>query len=256
MAPSSLGILGERPSRTREVYEALRLAIARRDLQPGNMYSVAELADSFGVSRTPVREALIDLASRGIVKFERNRGVRVMQSTVHDLEEIFQLRLMLEVPATRLAVTLMDERAVTDLQRTFDHLQKVTREDDDLAYWASDRAFHGQIISALGNGRLTEFIDVLRDSILVQGATSAGRTRSLSDITAEHEAIMTKIASGDADGAAEAMRAHLQNTVDLLVRQEVTPSLANGEADRRRSPDPSRAPRAIGRPGGPSGRRR
>ncbi len=184
------------------------------------MYSVAELAESFGVSRTPVREALIDLAARGIVRFERNRGVRVTQSSPHDLQEIFQLRLMLEVPATRLAVSTMNDDQIAALQRTFDDLKTATKNADDLDYWASDRAFHSAIISVLDNGRLETFVDVLRDSILVRSATSAGRTRSLEDITREHESIMKMIAARNADGAAEAMRAHLQHTADLLIEHE------------------------------------
>src|SRR5918996_737867 len=84
-----------RPSRTREVLDILLPAIVKGELAAGSLHSVAELADSLGVSRTPVREALIELASRGMVRFERNRGVRVLQTSIRDIEEIFEIRLLL-----------------------------------------------------------------------------------------------------------------------------------------------------------------
>ena len=71
------------------------------------MHSVGSLAEMLGVSRTPVREALIELASRGMVRFERNRGVRVVETSVHDLDEIFEMRRLLEPPAARKAVEQM-----------------------------------------------------------------------------------------------------------------------------------------------------
>jgi DNA-binding GntR family transcriptional regulator len=72
-------------------------------LEAGERYSVAQLAERFGVSRTPVREALLVLERQGVVRFERNRGVRVLETTAHDLEEVFALRLLLETGRLLLA---------------------------------------------------------------------------------------------------------------------------------------------------------
>jgi len=90
------------------VLSALRAAVITGELAPGSLYSVQTLADQLGVSRTPVREALIKLAQQGMVRFERNRGVRVLLTSLHDLEEVFALRLLLEPPAVRRAVTRLD----------------------------------------------------------------------------------------------------------------------------------------------------
>ncbi|QMU95914.1 GntR family transcriptional regulator [Microbacterium esteraromaticum] len=217
---AGLHAIGQRPSRTQEVFEALQLAIARRDLAPGSLHSAAELAETFGVSRTPVREALIDLASRGIIRFERNRGVRILRSTADDLREIFELRHLLEVHAARVAATSMSEGDIARLRAAFEALEKAGDEKDDRSYWAADRTFHHMILHAAGNERLTNIIGILRESILVPGATSAGRTRSLTQITDEHRVILSGIASGDPDQAAEAMRVHLQNTAENLISQE------------------------------------
>src|ERR1044072_7719633 len=82
---------------TARVTEAMRAAIVDGRLVAGHRYSVAELAQAFGVSRTPVREGLLMLERHGMVQFERNRGVRVLETTAHDLEEILELRMLIEV---------------------------------------------------------------------------------------------------------------------------------------------------------------
>ena len=78
---------------------------------------MARLAERFGVSRTPVREALLLLERQGVVRFERNRGVRVLETSVHDLEEVFTLRLLLEVPATYRACGLLTAEDLDALER-------------------------------------------------------------------------------------------------------------------------------------------
>ncbi|SDT17028.1 GntR family transcriptional regulator [Jiangella sp. DSM 45060] len=215
-----LGPIGDRPSRTKEIYEQLRLAIARRELVPGNLYSVAELAATFGVSRTPVREALIDLSARGIIQFERNRGVRITQSSAQDLKNIFELRLILETHAASVVASRLDPATESALTTALEQLQRATTTQDDLTYWSSDRSFHRVLLEACGNELLSSIVDNLRDSILVRGTTSAGRTRTLQDITNDHEEILTAVLSRRPAAAAEAMRAHLQRTADSLLQQE------------------------------------
>src|SRR4029078_3574902 len=82
--------------------DRIRNAIMRRKLEPAEVYSAERVAAmlELGVSRTPVREAMAPLAEAGMVKRERNRGIKIVRATARDLEELFQLRLMVEVPAT------------------------------------------------------------------------------------------------------------------------------------------------------------
>lgn len=213
--------LQERPSRTREVLEAIREAILRGELAPGNLYSVAELAESFGISRTPVREALIELASRDMVRFERNRGVRVVEWNNTNLAEIFDLRMMIEVPATRRAVENVSEDVKRQLRRCLDDMHKVGQSNgsSDPRFWELDRLFHRLILEGAGNSRLVEYIEGLRDLILLRDATTAGRSRSREDIAREHEEILAAIETGDAEAAATAMESHLMQTLELLRAQ-------------------------------------
>ena len=208
------------PSIAARVRDSILAAIVEGRLQPGTLHSVQSLATAFGVSRTPVREALIDLSGQGVVKFERNRGVRVMQTSVHDLEEIIALRLLLEVPATRRAVENGGGSLIAGLRRELPEMEAAAAAGDELTMMRHDRTFHMLINEASGNSRLTAFVDSLRDLLLTRGVSTVGRSRQLPEIVAEHREILAAVEAGDAAAAASAMKKHLVNTGRLLLAQE------------------------------------
>ncbi len=221
--PGSKGSLQEikaESSLTARVRESIRQAIIDGSLEPGSLHSVQSLADIFKVSRTPVREALIDLAGADMVEFERNRGVRILETSVHDLEEILVLRILLEVPATHRAAGRIDPDGLNALRQELDAMVEAAEADDELTMMQHDRRFHELINTASGNSRLTEYVDSLRDLILTRGVSTVHSTRSLPEIVAEHEGILSGLASSDAEAAASAMKLHLVNTASLLLRQE------------------------------------
>lgn len=212
--------LGQTTTVNARVLDALRAAVVSGELAPGTLHSVQALATQLGVSRTPVREALIKLAQQGMVRFERNRGVRVLQTSVHDLEEVFALRLLLEVPATRRATQLLDDAGRRELRKLFKQMQRAAEADDEYRLWQYDRRFHQALITASGNTRLVSYVDALRDSVLRQGVSTARSARSLAEIVAEHQDVLERVEAGDAEGAAAAMRRHIRHTAELLISQE------------------------------------
>ena len=205
---------------TARVTEAVREAIVDGRLVAGERYSVALLAGQFGVSRTPVREALLVLERQGMVRFERNRGVRVLETSLHDLEEVFGLRLLLEVPATERACELLDDAGLGALDRELRAMRRAAEAGDEPAFMAHDKAFHTALLLAAGNRRLADVVAQLRDAVRSRGASTVGRSRDLAAILREHDAIMAALRARDGGGAAAAMRAHLLNTGRLLLAQE------------------------------------
>ena len=195
---------------------AVLAAIADGSLEPGGRYSVAQLAEQLGVSRTPVREALLVLEREGRVKFERNRGVRILEITAADVAEVFELRLLLEVPAAAKACGIVDTGA---LEAELDAMGERSRADDEPGFMDHDERFHELILRAAGNHRLAAIVAGLRDTVRGRGASTVGRARSLEEIQAEHGAILDALRAGDADRAGAAMRYHLRRTGDLLARQ-------------------------------------
>jgi DNA-binding GntR family transcriptional regulator len=220
------------PSITDRVRESILRAIVEGRLQPGSLHSVQTLANAFGVSRTPVREALIDLSGQGVVKFERNRGVRILQTSVHDLEEILALRLLLEVPATHRAVENESPGLVEGLKGELAQMESAAAAGDEMTMMRHDRRFHELINEASGNARLASYVDGLRDLVLTRGVSTVGRSRDLPEIVAEHTAVIEAIEAGDPDAAAARMKEHLVNTGRLLLAQEsggLDPGLSGAE---------------------------
>jgi DNA-binding GntR family transcriptional regulator len=200
--------------------DGVRAAIVDGRLAAGERYSVATLAEGLGVSRTPVREALLVLERQGLVRFERNKGVRILQTSAHDLEEVFALRLLLEVPAARRACARLADADLDRLDAELDAMAAAARSGEEGPFMAHDQRFHAIVLSAAGNRRLVALVDRLRDHVRFRGASTVGRSRDLGAIQAEHVAIRDALRARDADAAAAAMHAHLLATGRLLIAQE------------------------------------
>lgn len=216
-------LAGDRVTLAGRALAGLRAAIVDGRLAAGERYSVGALADRFGVSRTPVREALLVLERQGLVRFERNKGVRILVPSAADLEEVFALRVLLEVPATRRACDRLTDADLDQLDRELTAMAAAATTDSEGPFMAHDQRFHEIVLDAAGNRRLSAQVDQLRDQVRLRGASTVGRSRDLPAIHAEHVAIRDALRARDADGAATAMRTHLVATATLLVAQEGGP---------------------------------
>ncbi|HZU18068.1 MAG TPA: GntR family transcriptional regulator [Candidatus Dormibacteraeota bacterium] len=219
-------------SRTDQVLRALTDAIVEGRLVPGTLHSVGSLAEQLGVSRTPVREALIQLSRRGMVGFERNRGVRILQTTIHDLEEIFEIRLWIEPSAAAQAVGRMGTREVEAVRHHFEVMGAAALRGNLAEMWRHDRALHRTIVQSSGNLRAAQYLDGLRDLVLMRGATTVGRARSPLEVVEDHRRLVEAVEARDPEAAAEEMRRHIRTTADLVLaleRQGQTGTPGGGE---------------------------
>jgi DNA-binding GntR family transcriptional regulator len=227
ITPALDPLAGDRVTLAGQALAGLRAAIVDGRLEAGERYSVGALADRLGVSRTPVREALLVLERQGLVRFERNKGVRIVAPSAADLEEVFVLRLLLEVPAVRRAASRLTEEDLDALDRELDAMADEIARGGEGPFMAHDQRFHAILLDAAGNRRLAAQVDQLRDHVRLRGASTVGRSRDLAAIHAEHVTIRDALRSRDPEAAASAMRAHLLATGTLLVAQEggATPAL-------------------------------
>ncbi len=237
---------------TDQVVAALREAILAGEMVPGTLYSVYQLADQLGVSRTPVREAVVRLAEAGMVAFERNRGIRVLRTSARDVQEVFQLRLLLEVPAAGRAATRADEAVVRAAERELAAMREAAVAHDERRFMAHDVAFHEVVLAAAGNRKLVELVRRNREITMTLGASTVDRSRTLADIAAEHDPILTALRDRDPAAARAAMRRHVRHTGQLLLAQAVAegrdpegvdPDWAGGFAEDEGELDPVSHPR-------------
>ncbi|PKW16204.1 GntR family transcriptional regulator [Saccharopolyspora spinosa] len=211
---------GDNASLTERVFEQIRTAILSGELAPGSLYSVVDIASQLGVSRTPVREALLQFAANGMVRFERSRGVRILELSVKDIEEIYSLRLLLEAPSAYRAATQMNDRDRAVFKKAFAGMRKASETGDERLFQQHDMVFHETIVRAAGNERVVQVVANTRSQMHALGLSTI-KTRTLTDILAAHEKIYDAVLANDASGAGEAVQDHLIGTLKVLVQQSL-----------------------------------
>ncbi|MGI8713667.1 MAG: GntR family transcriptional regulator [Solirubrobacteraceae bacterium] len=212
------------PSLEREVYRRLRDLIVSGDLRPGALYSMNELATQLQVSRTPVAQAVARLVDQGMVVVEQRRGLRVLETSTHDLAEIYEVRLLLEPRATHRATGLMRKAERRQLKSALAALSQVDVSGNPREYLRRDAEFHRVILQASGNRRLADHVQSLRDLQMIRSMSTVERTQPLAEVVAEHRRVYDLIIEGDAAGAAEAMHQHIAVTYERLLQQETRES--------------------------------
>jgi DNA-binding GntR family transcriptional regulator len=200
---------------------AVRTAIDDGVLRPGIKYSVYQLAEALGISRTPVREALLQMEEAGLIHFEARQGFRILLPDPREIADIFAVRLALELPAAARAARGRDDDLSARLSQRMAAMRAAADGGDERAFAHYDQLLHDHILEASGNMRARSIIATLRETTRLLGANTANRTRTLTDIDAEHLPIVEAIVAGDALRARAAMRNHLISTGKTLVAQAV-----------------------------------
>lgn len=191
---------------------AIRTSIVMGEIAPGKVESVVKVAAELGVSITPVREAVMDLANLGIVEVIRNKGFRVPQLTDQDLDEIFKIRTMLEVPAMREVAEKFGDREPEPFRLLAEGIISAAKSGDVRAFLESDRLFHKALLETLGNRRLVNTVEQLRDQARMQGLQKLADHGDLTESAVEHLEILEAITAHDGKCAAALMTKHLAHS--------------------------------------------
>ena len=193
-----------------DVYTHLKEEIASGQLPPGAPLSELDLAESLGVSRTPVREALRRLQTEGLVDIQHGRGAQVSKVSFRDVVEAYEIRELVEPSAAHLAASHLDSELRQRLRNVLDALTAPSLTADKLARWHMDRKLHDLILEAAGNELLRSWVWDLR--MRTDRAYAHVADRRLEVSRQEHVGVVEAILRGDADAAEELMREHLANT--------------------------------------------
>ncbi|RFA19838.1 GntR family transcriptional regulator [Subtercola boreus] len=192
-----------------EVERALSTAIISGELVPGTVVSVPGLASQFGVSATPVREAMLDLEKRGFVESVRNKGFRITTVGEDDLREIVQVRRWLEIPAIRIAAEVFPADRLPEFRGMAEQIIRSAATADFAGYLAADSRFHLALIALTGNPRLVELVAELRSQTRMVGLAELRDTRELEESANEHHMLLDLLVTGNADAAGALMHAHI-----------------------------------------------
>ncbi|MDF3299379.1 GntR family transcriptional regulator [Streptomyces tropicalis] len=205
------------PSGRERAYTYLKDTVLTDPEMQGVFLSEQELADRIGVSRTPIREALLQLAAEDLVELVPKRGARVAPLTGREIRELMELRGIVERYAAQQLVS-GGGAPVAELRNLLERQRELTGEDQAREFIAVDHRFHSALVSAVGNTLLDRHYDGLRSRQVRAGVVALFNRQGRQEaVLEEHGAILDALAAGDAQAACAAIDHHLGSTLKVLL---------------------------------------
>jgi DNA-binding GntR family transcriptional regulator len=198
-----------------EVAELLRQRIfksTKGDLEPGAWIDELKIAQEYGISRTPLREALKVLAAEGLVTMKMRRGAYVTEVSDKDLRDVFHLMALLEADACAVVAKEATPAQIKELEALHQQLEKASR--DRVKFFSINEAFHIKLLEIAGNRWRDQIVADLRKVMKLNRAQSLQKAGRIEESLAEHAAILAALMSRDTVAAQAAMRRHIESGQD------------------------------------------
>ncbi|WP_328670407.1 GntR family transcriptional regulator [Streptomyces sp. NBC_00328] len=210
----------KQPPAADRVYAHVKQGVLERRYEGGSLLTEGELADAVGVSRTPVREALLRLEAEGLIKLYPKKGALVLPVSAQEIADVVETRQLVEEHAARKAVPA-SPRLLARLEELLDQQKEQAAAGDLAAAAVTDRCFHAEIVRSGGNEILSRLYDQLRDRQLRMGvAVMHAHPDRITKTLVEHEQILQALRAGDADAVVALIHGHV-SWFSNLARGEV-----------------------------------
>ncbi|MFI9721056.1 GntR family transcriptional regulator [Streptomyces sp. NPDC052396] len=207
--PSAPTVQDRQPPAAERVYAHVKEAVLHRRYEGGTLLTEGGLAEAVGVSRTPVREALLRLEGEGLLKLYPKKGALVLAVSAQEISDVVETRLLVEKHAAAKAVPA-PPALIRRLEELVDDMRRQAEAGDLAAVSVSDRAFHAEIVRNAGNQILSRLYDQLRDRQLRMGvAVMHAHPDRIAKNIAEHTEILTALRNGDAEAATGIVDRHV-----------------------------------------------
>ena len=195
-----------------EVAELLRQRIFSRELQPGSWIDELKIAEEYGISRTPLREALKVLAAEGLVTMKVRRGAYVTEVSDKDLADVYHLLALLEADAASVVAQRATDAELEELLAIHQELEAAVHQRD--LFFAINERFHMRLLEMADNRWRMQMVMDLRKVMKLNRHNSLLKTGRISESLAEHRAIMEALLSRDATLTRQRMQQHFQNGLE------------------------------------------
>ncbi|MDE2617567.1 MAG: GntR family transcriptional regulator [Burkholderiales bacterium] len=195
-----------------EVAELLRQRIFSRELEPGSWIDELKIAEDYGISRTPLREALKVLAAEGLVTMKVRRGAYVTEVNEKDLVDIYHLLGLLESDATGVVAQHATDEQLRELQSLHEALESSAQDRD--RFFAINERFHMRLLEIADNRWRKQMVADLRKVMKLNRHHSLLKSGRIEESLAEHRAVMTALQARDATAATQKMLAHFRNGLE------------------------------------------
>ena len=196
-----------------EVAELLRQRIFKRELEPGSWIDELKIAEAFGISRTPLREALKVLAAEGLITMKVRRGAYVTEVSTQDLSDVYHLLSLLESDAAGVVASKATKEELKDLQDLHKELEAAARpgKEDADRFFAVNERFHMRLLEIANNRWRDQMVADLRKVMKLNRHNSLLKTGRIAESLAEHRAIMAALVERDDARTRQCMQEHFAN---------------------------------------------
>lgn len=215
-----LGVINKPQSLAKIAYAKIKRSILDGEIKPGEITNEMSLAKTLGISRTPIREALLELSNQGLVTFLPRRGVQVRHFTPQDVNDVFELRKAIELASVEKVSQNADSLDLSPLKEYLKRQQRALDSNDSSAFMEGDRQFHSTLIRLTGNKLVMSLQDNLSDMTEVMGTKALTRMGRMREVMDEHGYIYRFICQGRTDLARKAMEDHLERSKEAVFEQD------------------------------------
>jgi DNA-binding GntR family transcriptional regulator len=200
-----------------KAYDVLKGLILTGRLEQGKLHNEKRIAEVLGVSRTPVREALLELSREGMVKFLPGKGVEVRKITAKQIQEVFEIRKIIEGHVIRAIVVRLTPSDFSRIKKLMTTQRKMAKCCDTVQFIEADKDFHLYLSSKTDNKRLENILQNLRDQMHLMGLRAVENPSRLQQVIEEHYSIISALEQKDGRKAYRELMRHLTNTEKILV---------------------------------------
>lgn len=194
----------------------LRADLTTGGMKQGITYSIPMLAEKFGVSATPVREAVLELTKEGLLFPVPNKGFRIVETSEEKLRDITDIRLLLEVPITVKVAEIISQEKINELRELALHIQVLAKKSDFVLFIENDRKFHHQMLEICQNVPLVEYADQLRSQTRIHGIPYLIDSGRLLSSSAEHLTLLDAMENRDYKLVGKITAQHINHTIAAI----------------------------------------
>ncbi|MDT8377999.1 MAG: GntR family transcriptional regulator [Desulfotignum sp.] len=212
----ALNKINKPESLAKKVQKALRQSILNNELTPNVIYNEKQIAKDLGISRTPVREALLELSAKRLVKFLPQKGVIINTFSPKEIDDAFEIRIALEGFSVQKICQGVDRPDTRDLEKALTDQEKAVDARDEAGFMQGDRHFHIGFTRLTQNDYLINMMEDIRDIMHLMGFKALGIPGRMQTVVLEHRKILAAVQSKNVLDAMKAMIQHLENSRDAV----------------------------------------
>lgn len=198
-------------------YETIKGLIITGKLDFGQIFSANQFAESLGVSRTPVRDALLQLSSEGLLTAVQGKGFKLKEFSIKEAHNYFETRMIIETYVVERLAENINDQDLESIANSINAMKMFAKEGDLYSFLEEDKAFHLIIVHRYDNELLSQVIEKIRDFISIFGQKTLSVENRMQSVIREHENIYAALKLGDREKSVTALRIHLESSENNLL---------------------------------------